>query len=616
MNITLNLQKKNLFLLILILSVLLVSLKWILSFIYFDEDIALRVINDSTDGTYYPIIKSFSEFNFSPSYSQKIDNLNIISFPVLSLFINSFFFKILGSYSFIFLEVFCTVFFIFIFYNIFLKLNFSIFYSIFCSIFLFILPTLLSDLTFINIKSLDLLTLNFQKFYSMRFPRPIISNLFFFAFISFLINFYIKKDDFTKSFYILSALMGITINVFFYLFFIEFFLFLIVFILKFKKNFFEIISKNFKYIFLSILIFLSFVLTFQLQIFYSEPDYIERLGVFNLNSAQKTIVYSYLLDFFLGKNFMFLFLINTFFFLMIKQKNIRIFYFLFLSSIISPIFFFVVFNKGVDYYHFFDLVVITGILFPVISILYLLDRKIFKLLNFFIILMILYFNISNGLKFKDNAKKTHIKRNSLSEITNFIHTADFLKDKNLEILNLNIKISNWLLLNDFQNFSLIPITFWTPKKNDTLEKELISSLKFLELDKINFYNLIKNKRKSWRYKNEFVYIYFGRKYLANSLVTFNNNLSDFNFIERKYIASNSLISTHQVIIPNSEIQRLLSQFESLDTKINPDVVILDKNGFIKFKKFKNNAYCIIFDNEFFSIYINKKLKKECNFVKN
>ena len=616
MSITLNLQKKNLLLLILILSVLLVSLKWILSFIYFDEDIALRVINDSTDGTYYPIIKSFSEFNFSPSYSQKIDNLKIISFPVLSLFINSFFFKILGSYSFIFLEVFCTAFFIFIFYNIFLKLNFSIFYSIFCSIFLFILPTLLTDLTFINIKSLDLLTVNFQKFYSMRFPRPIISNLFFFSFIYFLINFYIKKNDFTKSFYILSALMGITFNAFFYLFFTEFFLFLMVFILKFKTNFFEIILKNFKYIFISILIFSSFVLMFQLQIFYSEPDYIERLGVFNLNSEQKIIVYSYLSNFFLGKNFMLVFLINTFFFFMIKQKNIRIFYFLFLSSIISPIFFFVVFNKGVDYYHFFDLIVITGFLFPVISILYLLDCKIIKLLNFFIILMILYFNISNGLKFKDNANKTHIKRNNLSEITNFIHKADFLKDKNLEILNLNIEISNWLLLNDFQNFSLIPITFWTPKKNDTLEKELISSLKFLELDKINFYNLIKNKRKSWRYKNEFVYIYFGRKYLANSLVTFNNNLSDFNFIERKYIALNNLISTHQVIIPKLEIQRLLSKFESLDTKINPDVVILDKNGFIKFKKYKNNAYCIIFDNEFFSIYINKRLKKECNFVKN
>ena len=616
MSITLNLQKKNLLLLILILSILLVSLKWILSFIYFDEDIALRVINDSTDGTYYPIIKSFSEFNFSPSYSQKIDNLKIISFPVLSLFINSFFFKILGSYSFIFLEVFCTAFFIFIFYNIFLKLNFSIFYSIFCSIFLFILPTLLTDLTFINIKSLDLLTVNFQKFYSMRFPRPIISNLFFFSFIYFLINFYIKKNDFTKSFYILSALMGITFNAFFYLFFTEFFLFLMVFILKFKTNFFEIILKNFKYIFISILIFSSFVLMFQLQIFYSEPDYIERLGVFNLNSEQKIIVYSYLSNFFLGKNFMLVFLINTFFFFMIKQKNIRIFYFLFLSSIISPIFFFVVFNKGVDYYHFFDLIVITGFLFPVISILYLLDCKIIKLLNFFIILMILYFNISNGLKFKDNAKKTHIKRNNLSEITNFIHKADFLKDKNLEILNLNIEISNWLLLKDFQNFSLIPITFWTPKKNDTLEKELISSLKFLELDKINFYNLIKNKRKSWRYKNEFVYIYFGRKYLANSLVTFNNNLSDFNFIERKYIALNNLISTHQVIIPKLEIQRLLSKFESLDTKINPDVVILDKNGFIKFKKYKNNAYCIIFDNEFFSIYINKRLKKECNFVKN
>jgi hypothetical protein len=45
----------------------------------------------------------------------------------------------------------------------------------------------------------------------------------------------------------------------------------------------------------------------------------------------------------------------------------------------------------------------------------------------------------------------------------------------------------------------------------------------LRLSKNDFYDLIKNKRQSWRFKNNFVYNYFGRNYLANSLVTFNNN---------------------------------------------------------------------------------------------
>ena len=251
MNIIRKLEKKPFFFKAIFFATSLVLLKWILSYIYFNEDFTLRVINESFDTTYYPVIKTFSEFNFSPSYTIKLDNLNIISFPILSLFINSLFFKILGSYSFLVLEIFCTTIFIVIFYNIFLKLNFSVYLSIFCSIFLFILPTLLTDLTFINIKSLDLLTNNFQKFYSMRFPRPIISNLFFFGFISVLINFYIKKNNLTKSFYALSTLMGITINIFFYLFFIEFFLFIIVFILKFNKNLFDIILKNIKHCFIS-----------------------------------------------------------------------------------------------------------------------------------------------------------------------------------------------------------------------------------------------------------------------------------------------------------------------------------------------------------------------------
>ena len=617
MDVFVNHQKKSFFLSALLLAILLVSLKWILSYIYFDEDIVLRIINDSTDGSYYPIINSFSDFNLSPSYSEVILDLKVISFPILALFVNLFFFKIIGSYSFIFLEIICTAFFILIFNNILQKLSFSFFFTIICSIFLFILPTFLIDLSFLGIKTLDLLAANLQQFYSMRFPRPIISNLFFFAFIYFVIDFFLKKEDYFKSFYFFSILMGITINVFFYLFFIEFFLLIIVFFFKFKIIFFEIILKNFKHLFASLIIFLFFVIIFQLQIFYSEPDYIERLGVFYLNTNQKIILFEYLIKFLFGKNFIFLFTLNTAFFFMIKNKPIRIFYFLFLSSILSPIFFFFIFNKGVDYYHFFNWVVIAGFLFPTICFLYLIDLKFFQKYNlknlskFLLIFMLLYFNISNGLKYQNSAIQQTLVRSNLSDVTNFINNNKFLEDKNLEVLNLNIKLSNWFLLNDYKNFSLIPIFFWTPKKTETLENELISSLKFLKLSKNDFYDLIKNKRQSWRFKNNFVYNYFGRNYLANSLVTFNKNKDDFEDIEKKYIKSNNLIITHQVIIPKAEFLRLLNKFDNMNTEINPDIVILDKNGFIKITELENNDYCQIFDNKLFIIYISKKLKSQC-----
>ena len=131
---------------ILLISILLVSSKWIISYLFFDESIDLRIINDVTDSTYFPLIKSFSELNFNPSYSEKLYELKLISFPIFSLFINSIFFKLFGSYSFIILEYICVFLFILIFYFIFTKLNFSKNSSITYSLFLFILPTILSDL--------------------------------------------------------------------------------------------------------------------------------------------------------------------------------------------------------------------------------------------------------------------------------------------------------------------------------------------------------------------------------------------------------------------------------------------------------------------------------------
>ena len=99
------------------------------------------------------------------------------------------------------------------------------------------------------------------------------------------------------------------------------------------------------------------------------------------------------------------------------------------------------------------------------------------------------------------------------------------------------------MLNDYKNFSIIPVSFWTPKTDITLEEELISSIKFLGLNKFNFYDLIKNLQGTWRFKNNFVYDYFGRKYMANSLVVFNNDKSDFNQSELDFLTC-SAPNTH------------------------------------------------------------------------
>tara|TARA_B100000780_G_scaffold228684_1_gene168157 strand:+ start:1184 stop:1462 length:279 start_codon:yes stop_codon:yes gene_type:complete len=90
---TFNYLKNNYIILIILISTILLILpKWILSFTFFDENIILRIINDVTDEFYFPIIKSFSDFNFSNSYSENVTDLKLISYPIISLLVNSFFF--------------------------------------------------------------------------------------------------------------------------------------------------------------------------------------------------------------------------------------------------------------------------------------------------------------------------------------------------------------------------------------------------------------------------------------------------------------------------------------------------------------------------------------------
>ena len=615
-----NSKKNNIFFVILLTSVIFFLPKWIISFSFFNEDITLRIINEVSDAAYFPIINSFSDFNFSNSYSNNIEDLKLISYPVIGLLINSLFFKILGGYSFIFLELICIFLFLIIFYNIFLILNFSKLSSFTFSVFLFILPTIFKELTFVNIEPIKLLSLNFETFYSTRFPRPAISNLFFFSFIFFIIQFYVEEKRYLKYLFFIILLMGFTLNIFFYLFFIELFLLTLIFILKFKSNFFKIIINNYRYFLYYTLILILFLGIFQMQVFFSEPDYVKRLGVFKVDLEQKKNLFRYLINFFFGFKFLFLLLINVISFILLKNNTLRIFFYLFIASIISPIFFFLILNKGVDYYHFFNWIVVAGFIYPVICVLFILDSICLKHLNInqnkilfscSVFLMLFYFSISNISDLKANSINDHTKRTELREVIEYISQNNFDNTKNLEILSFNYEISIWLLLNDFKNFSIIPVSFWTPKTDVMLENELISSTKFLGLDKNNFYQLIKNQQGVWRFKNNFVYDYFGRKYMANSLVVFNNDQSDFNQSELDFIKSNNLLISHQIIIPKSEIKRLLYKFDNSNEDINPDLVILDTNDKLKTNKFENKEYCLIFNNNRFKIFSNKILDYKC-----
>ena len=106
---------------LLIISIFLFSVKWILSFYIFKEDLSVRIIFESVaDGYYYyPLIKYLAFFDFNNSFDPYVNNLKIIPLPLSGIFIHSIFYKIFGYSAFIILEFFAIFIFLFLFYKIF-----------------------------------------------------------------------------------------------------------------------------------------------------------------------------------------------------------------------------------------------------------------------------------------------------------------------------------------------------------------------------------------------------------------------------------------------------------------------------------------------------------------
>ena len=128
MNIKKNSQInfKNFLYLIFITSIIF-SYKWILSFLYFKDNISLKIIFDTYyDGYFYYIyLDSLSSFNFNNSFNIDIKNLNNLPMPFSAMVIPALLFKIFGFYSIIILEMLCIFFFLIIFFLIFKKLKFN-----------------------------------------------------------------------------------------------------------------------------------------------------------------------------------------------------------------------------------------------------------------------------------------------------------------------------------------------------------------------------------------------------------------------------------------------------------------------------------------------------------
>ena len=165
-----------------------------------------------------------------------------------------------------------------------------------------------------------------------------------------------------------------------------------------------------------------------------------------------------------------------------------------------------------------------------------------------------------------------------------------------------------------KNIKHLTITsgIYTPRKNDTLENDLITTFKFLNLDKNMFLSFLETKKVGYRYMNQDTAQIFWGRYQANSLHTFNNSLNYDDKI-KEFIMNTSPFYSHQYVIPNDQIERFKSKFDqiNLENFSNPDIIIINKNHrILKFSQVNKNFYCEKFNKNNFILLL-KKEKTNC-----
>jgi hypothetical protein len=596
--------------LILLFSFLTVLLKWLVSFYYFDnENLLNKLIFDIEDYYYFPHVINFLEFDFSPDYLKNFPSQNSLPIPIYSIIFHVVFIKLFGFVSFIILEFLCLYLFLIILVNFFNKFNLNPNIALLSSILFFILPIIFSYISFPNFKITTI-----ENLYSFRFPRPLITSLYFFWGLYLSIIFYESNKINISKYAFIGIVLGLTFVSYYYNFIHLSLIFLFIFIIKIfeNKNF---LKNNYQGILTSILIFVFVIIPFLILINQSEPDYFSMIGVTPLDLAKKIELLSYLFKKILNIKFLFLtclMVISTFILIKLNiktlKKKIVFLCILFISGLISPFFFVLISPSISEIYHFLNWTIIISI-FVIItnSILILnfyLKKDISKVFSYFFLLFFLflfqihnYQNIKNSdISLRDDFYKLQVLINKDEE--KFNHIMTFIP-----------RAQVMLMLQNRKKFSTIESSF-SSLNFDQLEKSFILNLKFIGIKKEDFIKILENKKSTWRYNNEFLRYLSWYRYQANSFKTFNET-SDFSPSELSFISTTSPTRTQQILIPKFEINRLKNLFNNFKTNkdfINPDLIILKNNSLIsRYANLDDKNYCEIKGYQSLKIYLNKKV---------
>ena len=459
-----------------------------------------------------------------------------------------------------------------------------------------------------------------------------VSNIFFFIFILFILK--VKKKEILnkKNSLIFGCISGFTFTSFYHFFVLEqlFIAFTLLYIFKF--DLFKQIKKNANSFFLYVASFVIISSPTLINMFFSEIDFLERQGFVILNLQQKYFLLKYLFFKLFKIQFLTIFFITSLSFLFInlntnfyKFKIINPFFILFYLSIVSPFIFTLLSPTYFSMGHLFnDIIVIIVFLLYFFLILLILDFFLkktlyYKFTNYFSFLFLLICICGSiyqtDINYKNNqlSEENLSKRNEFNSIIDIIKKINFPKDANIGLLTFDNRFITWSFLNDIKYLNIINGVS-TPRKHEMIEDDLINTFKFLKLDKDSFHEFIKNKKLStWRYRNENIKNLFWMRYQANSLITYNNS-KNFDKEVLKFINKSSPLMSQQLVMPNDEIERFLTKFDSkINTPYtNPHIIIINKDNPVLIKSnIDLNSFCKSFEGKFYDFYYSFNLSRKC-----
>ena len=605
------------FLIILLVNFFFLSLKWTMSLYESEMTLLTSILINTKDIQYYPLIISFSELNFNPTFLEYYNDTKIIPVPLASLVTHSIFYKLFNIYSFIILEYIFHSLLIFILFNIIKKIfdstNIATLFCILIYIFIIFLKMIGNFVEpQIFYKLYDLLSENFGT----RTPRPLVTGIFYFSFLYCMMFFEEKIKNKLDYNYILkiALLLGLLANSFIFLF-IHSFIFLFIFLIKsIRKKPIEWIKFNYKFFFYFTFLLALFLLPVLFQNLYGENDFSTRAGLISIGLEKKLFLIKYYLVNLLRFEFLILFsltlalnwYLNKKNFLKINIAKINIFFLLTISSILSPLIFFILSPKIISIFHFLNIILFSFIFYIILSlfcILYILSKnfnfkKYYSKKIFYIILPIMCLSFFVPLEINSFLKSKE-QRIEITKLHRFFNKNN-LKDTNLKLFTNDLLIMNLWLLNGNTQL-VISDAFSNSLPDDKIEFNLLNSLKDFDIEEKQLRELISFKKSA--YRNKLFMRLFNYKYQANTLYT-HSPLGNYNKTDQDLIIKTSPFRVQMQIIPETEKIRIIDLYKNIKINMDllPNYVVLNTSNLFNNFNIRNNKYKEIFKTKNFLIY--------------